>query len=969
MKETKKLRCFSKLKRIVLTLFAALCVGSVWAANPTVYLEASCSLSAQGVISVNDSFAYFGKTSARTFTTQVSYKVNDGEIKTVILNTTDSLKPSSTSSSAAIWRGGDYTTNVEGFVPGDVVWVKYELVYSGDVGGKTSQSKEYTFDTNGVVESAGSWAFSPNRFLVTGTVPVGKGIESIKIRYALNSALFSNNDATTETLLALETAQVNTVSADAQGKFVFEIPFPGEHSTLVWSLWAVFDDGTEKLYTNAVEETSLLKMERKEGAYVKYTWNGNGGNDAWDNPLNWTMEGLGWGFPGLVNGNIDGVYVAGTDGARSTVCFAGNAEIDLGGKTYDFYEQDDKDVKYVPYRGLEFEKPDNMEKMEVVLKNGTIGTKIPGDDNGSLLLGAKDVSLEFSNATFAIRGAKKLLVPNEGATIIFSGEKNHEWLFAPLANYSKKSKFVFKNFYGYTYYDANLTIADESIVEITNAVWRVRTGSANTSTASKGFAKKVILRDGDTYQAQLKCLAYYNNDDRWADINLNNTYDIKIPAAGHEDASVFAKNLTEAPTATFELDVTEFLKGDRVPLVELQATPAFTTLPTIVAKANGEEVTEARNARLFWDGKILYYQQNTQNAAEVGGVEYATFADAFAAAEAGATVKLLNDVTLAEKLTIKKAVTLDLNGCTLSETVTDNYGALYVGTAGNLTITDSAEGGKIATDGGVVVGNYGTVTVNGGTIEAGAVAEDDVAVYNFYYNGSTYGKLTVNGGKVGRIWNCGNANITAGEVVDIDNSGAMTIAEAATVSGTVIIKNGSDAAQVPGAGTLTAPEGFTAESGVDGYKVVYADGKYTLVLAWTAPMPTPDGNIETTAKYDKAVSDALANAEAQSIAVTVNGEQKLGNAAVEALNTAFASFENKDGSALAFADAAANLDIVIEVTEVNTEDPAASTVVVKRGTDELTVKATPTVKYFYPETKTWGSDKPESGAVLFKLVF
>ena len=134
-------------------------------------------------------------------------------------------------------------------------------------------------------------------------------------------------------------------------------------------------------------------------------------------------------------------------------------------------------------------------------------------------------------------------------------------------------------------------------------------------------------------------------------------------------------------------------------------------------------------------------------------------------------------------------------------------------------------------------------------------------------------------------------------------------------------------------------------------------------------MPTPDGNIETTAKYDKAVSDALANAEAQSIAVTVNGEQKLGNAAVEALNTAFASFENKDGSALAFADAAANLDIVIEVTEVNTEDPAASTVVVKRGTDELTVKATPTVKYFYPETKTWGSDKPESGAVLFKLVF
>ena len=1156
MKETKKLRCFSKMKRIVLTLFAALCVGSVWAVSPTVYLEASCALSAQGVISVHDSFAYFGQTSGRTFTTRVSYKVNDGEIKTVDLNTTDTLKPASTSPSKAIWRGGDYTVNVEGFVPGDVVWVKYQLVYSGKVGNLTSQSKEYTFDTNGVVESAGSWAFSPNRFLVTGTVPVGKGVESIKIRYALNSDLFSNNEATTDTLVAFASAQVKTVNADSQGKFVIEIPFSVEHSTLVWSLWAVFDDGTEKLYTNAVEETSLLKMERKEEAYVKYTWNGNGGNDAWDNPLNWTMEGLGWGFPGLVNGNIDGVYVAGTDGARSTVCFAGNAEIDLGGKTYDFYEQDDKDVKYVPYRGLVFEKPDNMEKMEVVLKNGTIGTKIPGDDNGSLLLGAKDVSLEFSNATFAIRGAKKLLVPNEGATIIFSGEKNHEWLFAPLANYSKKSKFVFKNFYGYTYYDANLTIADESIVEITNAVWRVRTGSANTSTASKGFAKKVILRDGDTYQAQLKCLAYYNNDDRWADINLNNTYDIKIPAAGHEDASVFAKNLTEAPTATFELDVTEFLKGDRVPLVELQATPAFTTLPTIVAKANGEEVTEARNARLFWDGKILYYQQNTQNAAEVGGVEYATFAEAFAAAEAGATVKLLNDVTLAEKITVKKAVTLDLNGCTLSETVTDSYGAIYIGTAGNLTITDSATGGKIATDGGIVIGNYGTVTVAGGTIEAGAVAEEDASVYNFYYNGSTYGKLTVNGGKVVRIWNCGTANITAGEVVDIDNSGAMTIAEAATVSGTVIIKNGSDAAEVPGAGTLTAPESLTVQVGNEGADAFYVDGKwlvqvvvatigeakfasldaaiaaagaadtitlvkdieltafvsiaksfaldlngksinrangtalyvngdatvtiqgegsvsgaqavyvgagtvvikggnfhgyngghavyvqgtgnveilggtfsidedgtydyvlneydqtrdatsivvkggkfknfnpanngaegpntnfcadglkavlneetgyYEIVVAWTAPMPEKDGEADITEEYTPDVLAALEAAVATSVDVNVNGIELKGNEAVKALNTAVKCFDG----ALTFDGTAASVDIVIEVTEVNVEDPAASTVVVKRGETILRVKTsvTPTVKYFYPDTKEWKADKPESGAVLFKIVF
>ena len=90
-----------------------------------------------------------------------------------------------------------------------------------------------------------------------------------------------------------------------------------------------------------------------------------------------------------------------------------------------------------------------------------------------------------------------------------------------------------------------------------------------------------------------------------------------------------------------------------------------------------------------------------------------------------------------------------------------------------------------------------------------------------------------------------------------------------------------------------------------------------------------------------------------------------GDEAVKALNDAVACFEE----AITIDGTTASLDIEIKVTEVNTENPAASTVVVTRNGVPLTVKATPTVKYFYPESKTWGSDKPESGAVLFKLVF
>ena len=80
-----------------------------------------------------------------------------------------------------------------------------------------------------------------------------------------------------------------------------------------------------------------------------------------------------------------------------------------------------------------------------------------------------------------------------------------------------------------------------------------------------------------------------------------------------------------------------------------------------------------------------------------------------------------------------------------------------------------------------------------------------------------------------------------------------------------------------------------------------------------------------------------------------------GDKAVAALNDAVACFDG----ALTFDGTAASLDIVITVTEVNIENPAASTVVVKRGDEELTVKVAPTVKYV----------DLGSGAVTFKLVF
>ena len=211
--------------------------------------------------------------------------------------------------------------------------------------------------------------------------------------------------------------------------------------------------------------------------------------------------------------------------------------------------------------------------------------------------------------------------------------------------------------------------------------------------------------------------------------------------------------------------------------------------------------------------------------AKIGDKLYTTFAAAFAAAQADDTITLLAGVTINSRLDIAQNVTIDLNGQTIAETMEDQFGAIYVKKGATLTIA-ATNGGEITTDGGIVIGNYGTVIVYGGTIAAGEDAETDVSIYNFYYQADWYGTTTINGGTVARIWNCGVATLADGEVTDVDNSGAMTITDATVTN--IILRDGTDAPGIEGAGTLTAPEGLTVTT-LDGQKAVYADGKYTVV--------------------------------------------------------------------------------------------------------------------------------------------
>lgn len=609
MKET----FVGKIKRLAVAIFAALCVGSVWGG---VVLEVNEPLviKSDGTLEVSYTIFYFGTSSLRNFDFEITYN-EEGSSQTTT-QTVLNKHPLQGKSGTGYYNNPvtySSTYTLTGLDPAKVYVIDFKTwgVKTTETGPNWSgdnwwEIKDvYTTILSGISSAEATWKILPDReFVVSGVQDTQLNVTKAKIRYEVG-----------ENLTAFSVNVKEEIVNFVDGKFEFTIPYENLTDDLLWSVWGQDANGNEYLYRDS-NGVSLYLTERKDDDYVEYTWTGAAENGKWADVSNWTADNPGWGFPGLNLGSTTGVadfnaeYLA----FRSTVRFEGSAEVDLEGKRYEFLTQDDDTSKVnTPFRGLEFSKPADQEKMSVILKNGIIGTEIPESRFGPLLLGAAGVELEFRNTEFKIRTASNYLRPNAGATVVFSGDegnsKNQEWNFAPKSDMTN-SRLVFRNFSGYTYYSAaNTSIASGSVAEITNSVWRVRTGTDNKSSASKGFAERVILRDGENNQAQLKCFAYYNNDDQYADILLNNTYDIKIPAAGHTEASVLAKNLTANSTCTFELDVTDYMERGKVPLVTLTSAPAFTLTANLVAKANGVDVTKKRGARLEWIDNTLYYIQ------------------------------------------------------------------------------------------------------------------------------------------------------------------------------------------------------------------------------------------------------------------------------------------------------------------------------------------------------------------------
>mgnify|MGYP004662750961 CR=1 FL=1 len=227
-----------------------------------------------------------------------------------------------------------------------------------------------------------------------------------------------------------------------------------------------------------------------------------------------------------------------------------------------------------------------------------------------------------------------------------------------------------------------------------------------------------------------------------------------------------------------------------------------------------------------------------------------TLAEALAAADAGATVKMLADVVLTEKQTIDKAVVLDLNGKTISSTV-DEF--ITISQNGDLTVNDATGEGRIEnTASGSVIkiatgATGGFLTVTGGTILSHSSTDETI-----YTQTGALGSGAAINVKGGRIENDGKnssaiklgsgtgttLNVTNGEIVGgmygiyavantvINISGGTILAKTGnavysgaynkiTISGGTLTPGGTAAALAIGGGS-TATSSCTVTVGREG---------------------------------------------------------------------------------------------------------------------------------------------------------
>lgn len=730
-------KCFGKMKRVVLTLFAALCVGSVWAGSLSFEAQ-NFAVSEDGTITFNAKLGYHGtETDRYAQLTAVGYNANGDitfEETKLIGETLTELKLEEEA------EGDGYviqplTIANSGLSATESYKVKFHF-WAVKADGSLSADYDITRYVLPPVGITGVTAkYGDLKFRVFGNIESGYNVSAIKVNYIVGTG--------TPNLVADA-----TIDAEA-GTFSYEIPYTPTEYTLTYKITVEYADGTSKVYLDDIKGVDTLVKTRltADNSKVIYTWTGEGDGTSWADELNWTVN----------REDIDTVGYPGThDGHYYRTMFTISKDvecIDLGGKAYGFVDN-----------GAMFISANKTVKF----KNGTFRftagnvsrTKADGSGSSSDYIGSNGGTLIFENVKLrpcsdnGSESGNLPIMPRTGATVVFEGTFSDTWDYYP-KNDQTGTKIIIRD--GVLTLSRNLNTyanGSQNDVLISNAKWYINNASTKTLTPYK----TLTFRDGPDRQAQIE---------NTGDLKLLGTYDFALPATPYSTPYYTLRLLASADAGTIKVDVTNYKGGGLVPLIKFTGTlnantkSAMNTITTTASKlkvtANGVDVKAARNAKLVWNetAKTLYFQQDSQNAAEVGGVEYASLSAAVEAATSGATITVLNDCTADTACVIaNKTLTIDLNGKTVkandTDAASDGNGVFWVQAGGVLTLEDSSEDKSGTVDGNGGNGYKMAIWADGGkvVINAGNYVNDNDGTHTQYdlIYAKNGGEIVINGG-------------------------------------------------------------------------------------------------------------------------------------------------------------------------------------------------------------------------------
>ena len=454
--------------------------------------------------------------------------------------------------------GGNGTGTVSDLKPGATYWVDAYAVVDDEPSDATALESVSVPGPAMDLAASATFTNDPKEFIISGSVTPGLGPTIVTVEWSLNSD-------------SLDNSRTFTFGYGDDGVFSNIVSYAELSDSLTWrvSVSNTVTTGTwgEQEWGDA---TGTATKTRTDAVTVTYTWTGAGGDNLWTNVANWTANRTeNYGYP---------------NSSYATAHFATSGAVaDLDGGTFGVRDGG---------AGLTFAK--NLG--EVTLRNGTLNMNSSGSD---LSFGTSGTTVVFDSVRLTGFHGLKFTA---NSPMVFSGNSTQSWIYEPWG--VNGTELIVRNGTMESGYFQSWFASDRvHNVTISNAVWTIRSASNSAS-----LGNVVYFRDGEDRQGRVVSLGK---------IKLGYTYDIVVPAQGHDMATLTAATLdSTSSSCTFRLDVTDFSSGAKVPIVRFTGANQSSAIENVTkalrAYDNGVNVTEKRNARLVWSSEdnTLYYQQD-----------------------------------------------------------------------------------------------------------------------------------------------------------------------------------------------------------------------------------------------------------------------------------------------------------------------------------------------------------------------